>query len=63
MKRLKKNKGSVFSLVVEIDISKEKSDAIYLSPNREMRDNFEFAMIQRGTEFCMQNGLGQENGV
>ncbi|MDA8055890.1 MAG: hypothetical protein M0Z77_09650 [Thermoplasmatales archaeon] len=48
---------------MEIDISKEKSDAIYLSPNREMRDNFEFAMIQRGTEFCMQNGLGQENGV
>ena len=48
MNRKRKNKQNMNSFVVGIDVGEEKSVATYLSPDGEIRDEFEFAMNIEG---------------
>ena len=50
MKRWKKNTGSMNSSVVGIDTGEEKSVAIYLCSDGDVKDSFEFAMNSEGYE-------------
>lgn len=50
MKRLKKNMENMNSPVVGIDVGEEKSVATYLSPDGDVKDNFEFTMNSEGYE-------------
>ena len=48
MNKKRKNNQNMNSFVVGIDIGEEKSVATYLSPDGEVKDNFEFTMNNDG---------------
>ncbi len=48
MNKKRKNNQNMNSFVVRIDIGEEKSVATYLSPDGEVKDNFEFTMNNDG---------------
>ena len=48
MNRKGKNNQNMNRFVVGIDVGEEKSIATYLSPDGEVKDNFEFAMSTEG---------------